>query len=110
MRVRFLSTDGAAQYTPFEECDQRFTMNFYLAGLRGNSRYTAQNTLQWGGETMASRDVAMTTGAPMFQAPPASPLSTPLPTVDGILLHGIVNSAAWRRTSTATWSGMDRAA
>jgi hypothetical protein len=92
VRVRFAAGD-VATFTPYQPCNGRRTMNFYLAGMRPSSAYTARHTVETrGGASFDGPDVAFTTGAAAFQPPSAAPLSTPVPTADGILLHGVVNS------------------
>lgn len=93
MRVRFAGADGgAATFTPYHACNGRHTMNFYLAGMRSAAAYTARQTVELRGASTDGPDVAFTTGMAAIQAPAAVPLSTPPPTVGGVLLHGIVNS------------------
>jgi arylsulfate sulfotransferase len=43
IHVEFTSPDGIRQATPFKDCTPSHTMNFYLAGLRANTTYTAQH-------------------------------------------------------------------
>jgi arylsulfate sulfotransferase len=45
IQVQFTSPDGVQQATPFKACTPSHTMNFYLAGLRANTTYTAQHIL-----------------------------------------------------------------
>jgi hypothetical protein len=45
IRVEFTSPDGIRQATPFKDCRPGHTTNFYLAGLRSNTTYTAQHVL-----------------------------------------------------------------
>jgi arylsulfate sulfotransferase len=92
MRVRFSTADGPVTTTPFQPCNGRHTMNFYLAGMRPSTTYTAMHTIQFAASATDGPAVTFTTGAAGFQAPAASPISTPLPTVDTVMLHGAVNS------------------
>ncbi len=93
MRVRFQSADGVARNTPWLACDSRFTRNFYLAGMRSNTAFSAKHTVET--RTGASIDgpaVSFTTGGVAVQAPVAMPLSTPVPSDAGILLQSVINS------------------
>src|SRR4051794_1526375 len=44
MRVMFESAAGIRQNTPYHGCDSRYSMNFYLAGMRANTGYSARHT------------------------------------------------------------------
>jgi arylsulfate sulfotransferase len=92
MRVRFSTAGGPTTVTPFEACNGRYSMNFYLAGMRPNTAYTAIHTLERGGASADGPAVPFTTGTAAFKTPAASPISTPVPAGGGILLHGAVNS------------------
>jgi arylsulfate sulfotransferase len=83
VRVAF-EGNGTQQFTPYQECNGRYSMNFYLAGMRANTTYTARHTAD-------GPAAQFTTGAIPFTAPAAAPISTPVPASGGILLHGIVN-------------------
>src|SRR4051812_24248227 len=49
MRVRFSTAEGPTTSTPFQPCNGRHTINFYLAGMRPTTAYTAVQTLERGG-------------------------------------------------------------
>ncbi len=58
MRVQFQSAGGAAQNTPTKACTPDRSMNFYLAGMRANTSYSARHTvesgaLSWDGPTLS---------------------------------------------------------
>jgi arylsulfate sulfotransferase len=61
MRVEFTASDGSVQHTPYQAC-RSGSMNFYLAGLRANTNYTAHHTIDDGSEFRNSADVAFSTG------------------------------------------------
>ncbi len=42
MRVEFFAADGISQFTPYEDCGGGLSMNFYLAGLRPTTMYSAR--------------------------------------------------------------------
>jgi arylsulfate sulfotransferase len=46
IHVEFTSPDGIRQATPFKDCTPLYTTNFYLAGLRPNTTYTAQHAFE----------------------------------------------------------------
>jgi len=48
MKVRFQSSDGATQETPYRECDSARDMNFYLAGLRADTTYYVYHVIDSG--------------------------------------------------------------
>jgi arylsulfate sulfotransferase len=91
MRVEF---EGGAVVlrTPYKDCDGRFTMNFYLAGMRAASEYRARHTIELGGAERRGPMVSFTTGIVSLSIPAAAPMSTPVPEHGGILLHSILNA------------------
>jgi len=92
MRVSFLSTGGAEQNTPYRECDARYSMNFYLAGMRPATAYSAHHILEFASTTSTAPAVTFTTGAVSLQLPSATPLWTPVPSYGGILLQSVLSS------------------
>ncbi len=62
MRVQYQLTGGTVQYTPFQACAGGLSMNFYLAGLRAHSKYTAHHIVDTGSAFVNGPDVAFTTG------------------------------------------------
>src|SRR3954454_224889 len=92
MRVRFFAADGLTQNTPLQDCDERTSMNFYLAGLRAGTQYTAWQTIDNSGVYLEGPAVNFTTGIVTITAPPSAPLVTPLPNTAGILLQSVINS------------------
>ena len=62
MRVQFQLSDGAVQNTPFQPCTPRLSMNFYLAGLRANSTYTAHHVIDTGSAFVTGPEVTFGTG------------------------------------------------
>jgi arylsulfate sulfotransferase len=93
IRVSFTSPEGTTQYTPYGDCDGRYSMNFYLAGMRGNTIYTARQTVESGSLILNGEPVTFTTGSPSMLPPSAVPLSSPVPPYGGILLQSIVSAA-----------------
>jgi arylsulfate sulfotransferase len=63
MRVAF--TGGSStQYTPAKDCDGVYTMNFYIAGLRAESDYTARHQVLTATRITSEGDaIAFTTGS-----------------------------------------------
>jgi len=62
MRVQFQLPGGPVQNTPFEKCSPRLSMNFYLAGLRANSTYTAHHIIDTGSAFITGPHVTFSTG------------------------------------------------
>ena len=63
MSVEFASAAGATQHTALKECDGR-GMNFYLAGLRSRTSYSANHAIQTRGEPSgSSQPISFTTGS-----------------------------------------------
>ena len=63
MQVEFRRTaGGAAQRTPFRDCQTGFSVNFYLGGLRASTEYTARHILQTGTSLQPGPAVEFTTG------------------------------------------------
>jgi hypothetical protein len=62
MRVLFQSGEGAVQSTPSEDCQAGLSMNFYLAGMRANSAYTAHHVIATGGALVNGPPVTFATG------------------------------------------------
>ncbi|HET8548481.1 MAG TPA: aryl-sulfate sulfotransferase [Bryobacteraceae bacterium] len=62
MRVQFSDPDGVVQNTPWKVCTGSTSMNFYLAGLRGQTSYSARHVLESG--FTAQTSVSFTSGEP----------------------------------------------
>jgi hypothetical protein len=62
MRVQFQLAGGAVQNTPFQPCTPGLSMNFYLAGLLANTRYTAWQVIDTGSAFVRGADVTFATG------------------------------------------------
>ena len=107
MRVGFESADGFAQNTAYRECDGRYSMNYYLAGMRANTAYVARHTVESATGGLTAAAVTFTTRNVALQFPAAVPLSTPVPSYDRILLHGILNarSMATDLNGNLVWYG-----
>jgi hypothetical protein len=60
--VEFISPDAVRQATPYKECQPNFTTNFYLAGLRANTTYTAQHVIDNGLRLQRGPLLPFTTG------------------------------------------------
>lgn len=107
MRVEFRSADGTAQDTPSKACDSRHSMNFYLAGLRANAEYTAQQILGRDGSTVAGPALSFETGDIPLQTPPATPLTSAVPSTDRILLQSVLQtrSIATDLSGNVVWYG-----
>jgi len=70
MRVEFSNPEGEATLTPWRDCTAEFTMNFYLAGIRPDTEYTARHILDSGEAIEKSEVLRFESGGvpPMFGA------------------------------------------
>lgn len=66
MSVQFQATGALSQSTNAKPCDGRDTMNFYLAGMRAQTTYSVQHTIQTGANTATGPVLTLTTGDPSF--------------------------------------------
>jgi arylsulfate sulfotransferase len=88
MRVQFQAADRLAQATPYKPCNQDLSMNFYLAGMRPNTTYAVQHTVDTGAGLQGGPLLTLTT-------PEVSPgiagysvsQPQPAPATNGILLQ-----------------------
>lgn len=90
-RVQFQTTGGTVQSTPYKPCQSGWTMNFFVAGLRANTSYTAHHILDTGSQSISGPEVSFSTGD--SGAPPAlfsqAVVQQPAAGVpDGVLLSG----------------------
>ncbi len=88
VRVQFQSANGIVN-TPYKACTPGHSTNFYLAGLLGDSQYTAQHTIDTGTEFVPGPQVSFQTGDVPMQMPPVSVLGPSVPVVQGILLQSL---------------------
>jgi arylsulfate sulfotransferase len=101
MRVDFQTADGVMTHTPYKDCADGLTMNFYLAGIRANSFCLVQHVVVNGSRMETGPLLALTT-AQLMDPMPGNPLPIPqftvlrspqLPTSNGILLQAtLINS------------------
>ena len=63
MRVLFQRAGGDVQQTPFEACSGVASMNFYLAGMRAGTDYTAHHVIDTGSSFAEGPAVTFTTGS-----------------------------------------------
>lgn len=67
MRVNYQASDGLVQQTPLKPCEDRSSMNFYIAGLLAKTAYKAWHTIDTGAQWVTGPEVAFATadsGAP----------------------------------------------
>jgi hypothetical protein len=62
VRIEFHTGTEASQYTPYKPCESGASMNFYLAGLRGQTDYTAHAMIEHGTVLIEGAAVAFHTG------------------------------------------------
>jgi hypothetical protein len=63
MSVQFQTPEGFVQNTNSKPCDGRTTMNFYLAGMRTQTRYSIQHAVDDGSQTVNGPLLTQTTPA-----------------------------------------------
>lgn len=88
MRVQFTSPDGVVQNTPYQSCHGSTSMNFYLAGLRPQSLYSVQHTLDTGSEFIQGPMLTVNTPAISITPPAYTIFQPPVDaTQAGVLLQ-----------------------
>jgi arylsulfate sulfotransferase len=95
MKVQFQSPDGFLQTTPYKSCDSGFSMNFYLAGMRPNTQYSAQHMIVTGrSSSIAGPPIMFTTPSTSMQPPPVTMTTGTVPAIDGILLQSLLSTSS----------------
>jgi arylsulfate sulfotransferase len=94
LSVQITSPEGYVQSTPPQVC-AGLSLNFYLAGMRPQARYTIQHTVQ--SQNGFAKGPAMTLFTPSLTlaVPSVSALGAAVPVVDGIMLHSSINSPSY---------------
>jgi hypothetical protein len=92
MHVDFDANGIAVVQTPNQDCNGRSSMNFYLAGMRAATEYTARHTIESLMGTLRGPDVSFTSGTVTMRAPEAASTSTGVPEYRAVLLQSIINS------------------
>jgi len=88
IRVQFQDPSGSIQYTPYKDCRNWVSNNFYLAGMRPNTQYSVHHTVDTGPERLDGPTLTLTTGAATISAPDSTVLKPPVsPAVNGVLLQ-----------------------
>jgi hypothetical protein len=87
MRVQFQASDGTTQYTPYKPCRAGRSMNFFLAGLRADSRYTAKHLLDDGSRLVEGPSVTLATTTVSPTVSNLRVVEAPAPGTSGILLQ-----------------------
>ena len=94
MRVEFQADGGPVQSTPQSFCSAGRSMNFYLAGLRPTTHYTANSVIDNGFRNFSSHPVTFTTGAVSANLIPMDVLQFPGgPGNQDVLLQSPINAA-----------------
>lgn len=100
MRVQFQSSDGFTQVTPAQACQRGLSMNFYLAGLRANTTYSARSIVDTGYQILAGPSLSFTTTSALsVQVPSSRVLQAPGATAPGVLLHSAFYGATYATDS-----------
>jgi len=105
MKVQFQARDGVVQETPYKACQEGRSMNFYLAGLRSNTAYTARHVVNNSGQLTPGSDIVfgMNQDAPgLFTEtvvqPPAAGVSSPIllgSSLSGAVAHDLAGNVIW---------------
>ena len=94
MRVQFQATDGSLQSsTPYKPCRSDLSMNFYIAGLRANTSYTARHILDTGSQFVTGPDIPFSTND--SGAPPALLSATVVQPPDGSVPSGVLLASSF---------------
>ena len=64
MRVRFTSSGGQVQTTPFKGCRKGLSMNFYLAGMRPGETYSVRHVVDTGARFVRGPEVSFAMPTP----------------------------------------------
>jgi len=109
MKVQFQAGDGYAQETPYKACSAGRSMNFYLAGLRAATPYSAHHVIDTGAGIVTGPNVWFGTGqapANLFtQAvpqPPAVNVSNQIllgSSLSGAVATDLQGNALWYTTN-----------
>ncbi|HLK50082.1 MAG TPA: aryl-sulfate sulfotransferase [Bryobacteraceae bacterium] len=107
MTVQFQSAEGTLQSTPAKACDSQTSMNFYIAGIRAHSQFTAWHVIDNGTTQTAAGPMPFATGEISIKAPVVVPLTSAIPSTDGILLQSILQapSIATDLAGNVVWYG-----
>lgn len=62
MKVQFQASYGFIQETPYKTCQAGRSMNFYLAGLRAGTQYSARHIIDTGTGFVTGRDILFAAG------------------------------------------------
>jgi arylsulfate sulfotransferase len=88
MRVEFQSSEGFVQRTPSKACASGFSMNFYIAGLRGGTTYNVHHILETAKGPWDGPRLSITTLPVPIAAPGVSMMTADAPpSGNGILLQ-----------------------
>src|SRR5690348_6360345 len=108
MKVLIQAPEGTVQNTPYQNCLPGLTMNFYLAGMRPNTPYTAGHVTVTGIAYNFAPQLPLTTGLAAMQPPVAQTLTSgELPATNGILLQSLLqnNATATDLGGNLVWYG-----
>jgi hypothetical protein len=106
MRVKMTGPKGAASYTPYQACKRGLSMNFYLAGMRGNAGFTINHEIDTGAAIVTGPSIGLQTSVSRTDLT-AEAISTnaseSLP--DGVLLQAtlLTNSLATDLAGDLVW-------
>ena len=108
MRVEFQAADTPGFNTPYQNCKTGATMNFYLAGLKGDTSYVARHWIDTGTQFLLGPEVTFTTGDVPAGLPASSVVVMPSAGMaDPILLGGPLEAppVAYDLSGNVLWYG-----
>src|SRR5262249_27536962 len=76
MKVQFRPSEGVNS-TPFKACQKDVSMNFYLAGMRAETEYTARHILESDSQSIEGPELKLTTRAVEVSIPSYKVLTPP---------------------------------
>lgn len=77
MRVEFRSPEGVTRTTPFRDCREGLSMNFYVAGLRPETEYSLHHVIASGSEVTSSPDLTARSGVSEIESYPQEVMVPP---------------------------------
>ena len=105
MKVQFQARDGVIQETPSKPCQTGRSMNFYLAGLRSNTAYSARHVIDAAGQVTTGPDIlfgmSQDVGGLFTETvlqPPAAGVSSPIllgSSLSGAVAHDLEGNVVW---------------
>jgi arylsulfate sulfotransferase len=91
MRVTVTGPGAGAHSTPYQDCKSGLSMNYYLAGMRGNTKYSVRDEVDTGSAFKTGPSLTLNTAPSRTDLTSASPdVTAPKATPDGIVLQSTI--------------------